>query len=278
MYFLIKKEFGGLLLVYSSAGFVMVSSGFPFFSSSRRRSFLGMNSLGSPDYHNAGLQLIAENRRYNDLDCVHTHPETGAKVYIGNLVAAQSLEILGRHRITRVVNCQDTNTDNYFENHPDFEYLRFPVSHWWRQPGMGRPETVMRYWNTCFNWIDLQLHLGKSILVHCLAGAHRAGTTGVGYCMYINRQGYKLTLKQVKTIRSIVDPFGPLEELLLKLEASMKILNMNPSTGGAQTSPGSPSATAGERQKPQNPKSPADQATGSKSMKDRVYAFSRGND
>ncbi len=61
---------------------------------------------------------------------------TSRHVYIGNLVAAQTLSILRERNIKRVVNCQDPNTENFHEREPGFEYRRFPISHWWREKNM----------------------------------------------------------------------------------------------------------------------------------------------
>ncbi|CAD7923591.1 unnamed protein product [Amoebophrya sp. A120] len=186
--------------------------------------------FGSVDYHKAGVDLLRQQgsagspglRRYNELDAVYQHPSSGGKVYIGNLVAAQTRTILEKHDIFRIVNCQDVTTENYHEKAKEFDYYRFPISHWWREPGMDKPENVLRYFLEPFKWIDTQIEEGKSVLIHCLAGAHRAGTTGVAYCMYANNLGFDETLAYVKSLRPIVDPFGPLEELLRRLEAGLQ--------------------------------------------------------
>lgn len=180
------------------------------------------------DYHAAGENLLASNiRTYNDLDCIHIHPVSKAKVYIGNLVAAQTLKILEPKGITRVVNCQDPTTENYHERNGRFRYYRFPISHWWKEPNMDKAEKVLELFAKPFIWIDQQLEQGHSVLIHCLAGAHRAGSTGVGYYMYVNRLGFDTALTRVKSIRPIVDPFGPLEELLRRLEVSLRMAAKN---------------------------------------------------
>mmetsp|Transcript_27799 Transcript_27799/g.70223 ORF Transcript_27799/g.70223 Transcript_27799/m.70223 type:complete len:242 (-) Transcript_27799:593-1318(-) len=180
--------------------------------------------FGSVDYHKAGVDLLrhAGPRRYNELDAVYEHPTSKGKVYIGNLVSAQNKGILDRHSIKRIVNCQDTTTENFHEGQAGYQYYRFPISHWWREKNMDSPENVLRFFLEPFKWIDAQIEQGHSVLIHCLAGAHRAGSTGVAYCMYANKSGFDETLAIVKSIRPIVDPFGPLEELLRRLEAGLK--------------------------------------------------------
>lgn len=61
-------------------------------------------------------------------------------------------------------------------------------------------------------------------MVHCLAGAHRAGTAGVAYCMYAKKSKHIETLRYVKSLRPIVDPFGPLSELLHNLERALALI------------------------------------------------------
>jgi protein-tyrosine phosphatase len=55
-------------------------------------------------------------------------------------------------------------------------------------------------------------------MVHCLAGAHRAGTTGVSYMMRAGNLKYIEARKIAKQRRSVVDPFANLEQLLIRLE------------------------------------------------------------
>ena len=83
---------------------------------------------------------------------------------------------------------------------------------------MDDPKNVLKFFLPPFKWIDQQIEQGKSVLIHCLAGAHRAGSTGVAYVMYARNWTFNEALPFVKGIRPIVDPFGPLEELLRRLE------------------------------------------------------------
>jgi protein-tyrosine phosphatase len=57
-------------------------------------------------------------------------------------------------------------------------------------------------------------------MVHCLAGAHRAGTTGVSYIMKKGQMKYMQARMIAKKLRPVVDPFAGLEELLYNLEAA----------------------------------------------------------
>lgn len=52
-------------------------------------------------------------------------------------------------------------------------------------PGINTPEGVLKFFAPAHNFIDENLEKGNNVMVHCLAGAHRAGTTGVSYLMKV---------------------------------------------------------------------------------------------
>jgi len=132
-------------------------------------------------------------------EIVWKHPTNGATLYVGNQSAAQSRELLESKGITRIVNCTD-NIPNFFEgkrSSPDgkrtksahsktkkddsvgvITYLRFAISFWSRSV-KDNDASVIRYLTPLFEFVDESLANGQSVMVHCLAGAHRAGTTGV---------------------------------------------------------------------------------------------------
>ena len=64
------------------------------------------------------------------------------------------------------------NAPNFHEANPQFSYLRFPVAHWIRED-METDEQVLAYFNRCFEFVQTALDSGQSVLIHCLAGAHR---------------------------------------------------------------------------------------------------------
>merc|ERR1711862_30212 len=87
-----------------------------------------------------------------------------------------------------------------------------------KRPGMDTDKGVLNYFDGLFKWIDSQTAEGRNVLIHCLAGAHRAGTTGVAYTMYAKKLPLSSALHHCKSVRPIVDPFGSLEDLLKHLE------------------------------------------------------------
>ena len=156
--------------------------------------------------------------------------------------AQQTRQRVVGEAIFHVVNCQDASSANFFEGDPRFHYRRFPVSHWWQHDGMDAPDGVLKFFEDgCHGWIADALAGGHNVMVHCLAGAHRAGTTGVSFMMRAapprpsfvfsfflgvaaslgeGRFDTATAIKLAKFQRPIVDPFGQLHELLMRLEAA----------------------------------------------------------
>lgn len=73
--------------------------------------------------------------------------------------------------------------------------------------------------------IDKALDEGKGVLIHCLAGAHRAGTTGVLLIMAKMKIESKEAIKVAKSLRRIIDPIVSLKTLLDKVDKAVKELN-----------------------------------------------------
>ena len=127
------------------------------------------------------------------------------------------MQLLQAENIFRVVNCQELTSCNFFEGDARFEYRRFPVSRW--RTEVNTDEDVIRYFEEgCHAWIAANLDEGRNVLVHCLAGAHRAGTTGVSFMMREGRYNADTAIRLAKALRPVIDPFGSLLELLERLE------------------------------------------------------------
>ena len=75
-----------------------------------------------------------------------------------------------------------------------------------------------------FDFVDGALAKGENVMVHCLAGAHRAGTSGVALAMYYLRLSAVQGTMFVKERRPIVDPIGSFPELLKRLDAALQDL------------------------------------------------------
>jgi len=65
---------------------------------------------------------------------------------------------------------------------------------------------------------------GGNVLIHCFAGAHRAGTTGVAFLMHAEEGlGAKSALAAAQRLRPVIDPkaYSGLWSLLLRLEQAL---------------------------------------------------------
>lgn len=193
------------------------------------------------DYNEEGRKLIATlglcgttTSKYNDMDPIFRDASTGGTIYVGNEDAARGpagkLLELG---ITHVVNCTD-DMKNFCEvpetypphpkaNEPRIRYLRFNVAHW-RSAGEARREQPASNEDICafirvlFDFVDGALASGQCVLVHCLAGAHRAGTTGCMLLMYKGGFGATEATMAAKSLRPIINPIGSLPALLALYE------------------------------------------------------------
>jgi protein-tyrosine phosphatase len=63
---------------------------------------------------------------------------------------------------------------------------------------MDSHQGVLKFFRPCHNFIDEALNKGENVMVHCLAGAHRAGTTGVSYMMKAGQLSFPQALKIAK--------------------------------------------------------------------------------
>jgi protein tyrosine phosphatase len=172
----------------------------------------------------ARLGVTATGQNYNNCDAIWSHPVTGAKVYIGNKNASSSREILTSCSISHVVNCTD-NLPNCFETSPGFTYFRFNISYWFRAIGSRsldakNAKAVLDFFQPVFDFIEVATANGDGVLIHCLAGAHRAGTTGIAFLMHIASLNREDATRVAKRLRPIVDPICSFKQLLTMLDSA----------------------------------------------------------
>jgi hypothetical protein len=168
---------------------------------------------------------------YEDVSPIFRLPN-GGTFFIGNIRAAASLEVLKANKITHIINAQDVETENFFETGKRgrsdaseahaFTYLRFPIAHWWQAPNMETSVGVRRFFEPLFSFCDKALKRGENVMVHCLAGAHRAGTSGVSLVMYFLKLSASQAVGYVRERRPIVDPIGSFPDLLKRLEKALR--------------------------------------------------------
>eukprot|EP00928_Gymnodinium_smaydae_P029174 TRINITY_DN2204_c0_g1_i1.p1 TRINITY_DN2204_c0_g1~~TRINITY_DN2204_c0_g1_i1.p1 ORF type:complete len:324 (-),score=72.92 TRINITY_DN2204_c0_g1_i1:176-1147(-) len=202
----------------------------PDFDEEARKLFKLLNLSSSGEATESASDLYG----YHDLDAVWQNPRTGGRVFIGNQTACRSRQLLQKHGITNIVNCT-SDMPLYFEGKdPSISYYRFDIYKMYRQLRVATPEGVLDFFLPVFEWIDEKVRKGEHVLVHCLAGAHRAGTTGVAYVMHAGNLDHKTAISACKACRPIVDPINNLTTLLQHLEAGIRARSKADQEGIAQ--------------------------------------------
>jgi len=181
--------------------------------------------------------------QYSGCDPVWRHPESGATFFVGDEFTAKNREALRRRKITRIVNCQDADGANYFEGDPGLTYHEFTIGLWRRAPGvLDGDEGTWTFWEQYFAFIQESLSSGHNVLVHCLAGAHRAGTAGIAVLMLYCGWDWQRAATAAQKLRRAIDPIGDFPQLLKALDT--RLTSKAPIIGSA--SPGASAAVVRE--------------------------------
>ena len=96
--------------------------------------------------------------------------------------------------------------------------MRFPIGASFKAPFGIEADAILKFFHPLFDYVEKVLAQGKNILIHCVAGAHRAGTTGTAWLMYKNKLGAKDAIKLAKQMRPIINPYMGFIKQLAKLE------------------------------------------------------------
>lgn len=194
--------------------------------------------------------------RFNNLDPIY-RSEAGGFIYVGGdlvrillpinqlsavcLQAARDLTGLQRRGVTAVVNCT-TNIQCFHKG--SLDYFIFDVA-FWRREVLGRLNgELSAFLKPVLEFINDVINRGESVLVHCLAGAHRAGTTGQlgrnypeelsdwpifvsGIICLMHFQGIdsNTAISMAKNRRPIIEPIGDFRELLSRCDHLQRNLN-----------------------------------------------------
>ena len=164
-------------------------------------------------------------RAHRPLDCLWRDTTTGARVFVGDVTAARCRRTLDGLGITHVVNCQGLDSTNFFEADGRFSYLRFPIAHRVarREPAPDDGKGLVRLFAPLFQFVDSALARGASVLVHCLAGAHRAGASGVALLMHLDpRLSAARATRLARARRPAIEPILFLRTLLDALEREIR--------------------------------------------------------
>lgn len=156
----------------------------------------------------ANLQAENAEEGFHGLDAVWEDPVSKAKIYVGGAAAARDYALLQSKNITRIVNCRGDKCANALEGQENMKFFRISVINWMLESASKSSANAREIWNfyrEYFLWMDDALANGESVLVHCLAGAHRAPTTAACYLLYKTHFDVPQITKHVKLCRPIVD-------------------------------------------------------------------------
>jgi len=214
-------------------------------------------------------QPTSRRERWSGCDPIWRHPKSGAVLMIGDDFTAKSRKSLQRRGITRIVNCQDSDGQNYFEGDSGVQYLSFTVGLWRRSPEvLDGADGTWTFWAPYFDFIQESLNSGHNVLVHCLAGAHRAGTAGIAALMLFCGWDWVTATMAAKKLRPVIDAIGDFPELLQALDHRLHpgrpaVVAGADAGGGGSRGAGSPT---GARLSPQELLSPAAPSFGGSPM------------
>ncbi|CAJ1948971.1 unnamed protein product [Cylindrotheca closterium] len=191
---------------------------------------------GSSQDDDAAMSAFRRAHAYSNP--IYRDPTTGGTVHVGNHMAAESLGKLNDMTpapCRRIVYCLDRQNGKPFQDNPEFTYHDFNIG-WWRQTlGHDRydPIKVLEFFQPFFDFLDAELKEGRAILIHCLAGAHRAGTAGIASLMYLTGMSAEEATKAAKSLRPIINPISDFPKLLQTLEAGLKLKQEQEQAQGA---------------------------------------------
>ena len=190
------------------------------------------------------VDLYASNA-YRNLNMLYQYPVTKGCIFVGNERAASNLDTINKYKITSVVNCtrpaRSGCLPNYHYNTNRVRYYEFPIALWdeyvvYDSNGdkckdiRMKFDMLTKFLLPFFQFIEKTLKRGENILIHCLAGAHRAGTASILCLMHFSNLGAKEATDLAKSIRPVIDPisdFPLLLELFEKYRRSAKILSVS---------------------------------------------------
>ena len=177
-------------------------------------------------------QIMVEGTRVMNLIWKPSEQGAAGKVYVGGLKAATDKAELERYGISHVVNCM--NSPSYNRPELGIDYFDFQIELFERyrrkvlamDDSGGGPvaeiELVYSFFEPVLQFIRHAAENGGHVLIHCFAGAHRAGSTGVAFLMYMEHLRTEDAIATAQCLRPVIDPkaYGNLHKLLCALESA----------------------------------------------------------
>jgi len=154
-------------------------------------------------------------RGYNPLDIIYKS-EQGGCIYVGGERAARDIDMIRENRIAAIVNCT-TDIRNYNEGRNGLVYFNFDVASWKRHVHAA-DDQVDRFLGPMLRFVCKHVFVGENVLVHCLAGAHRAGTTGIICLMHFAGLQANKAISTARSLRNVIDPISDFRQLLRRCD------------------------------------------------------------
>ena len=158
-------------------------------------------------------------------DLIWKDKKTGAGVYVSDLECAQSMKTLKQYDLYNIVNAQSVWTINYHDYDDDFNYLRFPIGELYSLPQRFNPKTpngAVRFINPLLDFIENCVKDGENVMIHCIAGKHRAGTSMCAWLMYADGMTMNQAINYAKKKRKRIDPWGDIKKCLENFGEGLK--------------------------------------------------------
>ena len=186
---------------------------------------VGKSEKRSVDFTQEAFKIIARKDKNPHLDPIYKSA-TGSVIYCGDYHVASDIQALRKHNIKYVVNCTRPSPSgelpNYHEGRGEIKYYNFPIANWQKCVQHRGKKTMIdssapdvhQFFQRLFQFLDQAIASGANVLVHCLAGCHRAGSTCVAILMHYEDQSLDDAIIAAKISRPIIDPIGCLPELL----------------------------------------------------------------
>ena len=140
------------------------------------------------------------------------------KIYVGNQSASKDEALLRSLNIRGIINCthEPYKLPNVLGKF--YRYYDFPICEWESHVN-STDKSVLDYFKPVFQFIKEHIDRKEGVLIHCLAGAHRAGTVGVASLMYFADLNMNSAIFHARTVRPIIDPtIGTLPRVLQRLD------------------------------------------------------------
>lgn len=151
------------------------------------------------------------------VDMIYTHPEKSSKLFLGNIGGLTDQIFLLENKIKAIASiCEEvispTKTDGIEE------HLRIPIAD-------RETTSIIEELDRVYEFIERNLNEGKSVLVHCMAGASRSASFVIAYLMKKNAWCFEKTYLHVKNIRGQVGPNSGFQRQLRMYEKKLNLIN-----------------------------------------------------